>query len=295
MDDIKKVIGTLSLAVLMSLFARNGYAQESHKILEPTVKAKQVKKLTKEQLESLGKNFSNFNAKIKKEISMQDNIKQNHNRIQSHQLYNPQDIKLLYTKTSNFGEDEKKDVKWYVGGELTRERDIKNIQLGGEIGNFSVRGFIDPIKNKTAFNFRASKNKNSIEVIVGNNNLIKGKIETAFIKVAKLDMFYDFNNKQFNYSISKSYKGVDFNVAQQFRDNVMITSANLDYALDRIGFPGKLRINYVLKNCKNQQKNDKLSIILQEKIGILNLESKLNKTPFGVIPSITGSINYSWD
>lgn len=297
MGYTKKVIGVLSLAVLVPSFTKDAYTQNSPKTIEQTTRPKQVEKLTKDQLESLRKNFSNLNAEIKKAFR-QGNIKpsQDYNYIiQPHQLYNPKDIKLLYTRTHNLRRDEKKDAKWYVGGELTRRRNIKNIQLGGEMGNFSVKAFINPTNNKRAFNFRTNKGKNSIEVIVGNNNLIQGKVETTLPRVAKIDIFYDFNNKQFKYSISRSYKGADFNVAQQFRDGVTITSVNLSYALKGIGFPGKVKINYVLNDYKNQRKNDKLSIILQEKIGILNLESKFNKTPFGIIPSITGSINHSWN
>lgn len=293
---MKKVIGALFLVALMPLFAKNAYAQNSSKTIERTAKSKQVKKLTKEQLESLRKNFSNFNVKIKKEISKRGNINSGQNYIiQSHQLYNPKDTKLLYTRTHNFGEDEKKDAKLCVRGELTRRRNIKNIQLSVEIDNFSVKAFIDPANNKRAFNFRTGNSKNSIEVIVGSNNLSQGKVKTTLLKIAEIDMFYDFNNKQFNYLISKNYKGLDFNIAQQFRDNVTVTSVNLSYALKGIGFPGKIKINYILNDYKNKQKNDKLGIILQEKIGILNLEGKLDKTIFGIIPSITGSINYSWD
>ena len=296
MSYIKKTIGVVSLAVLIPLFTKNAYTQNSPETIEQTTRPKQVKKLTKGELESLKKIFNDFNVKIKKEAYKQSNINPGQNYIiQSHQLYNPEDIKLLYTRTHNFGEDEKKDAKWYVGGEFTRSRNIKNIQIGGEMGNFSVKAFIDPANNKRAFNFRTSKDKNSLEVIIGNNNLIQGKIKTTLPRIAKIDVFYDFNNKQFNYSISRSYKGVDFNIGQQFKRGVTITSANLSYALKGIGFPGKVKINYVLNDYKNRQKNDKLSIILQEKIGILNLESKLDKTPFGIIPSITGSINYSWD
>jgi len=297
MDDIKKVIGVVSLAILVPLFTKDAYTQNSPRAMEQTTRSKQVETLTKDQLESLRKNFSNLNARIKEEASRWGSINpgQNYNYIiQPHRLYNPKDIKLLYTKTHNFGEDEKKGAKWYVGGELTRRRNIKNIQLGGEIGNFSVKALIDPANNKRAFNFRTRKGKNSLELIIGNHNLIQGKIEATLPRIAKVDVFYDFNNKQFNYSISKSYKGADFNIAQQFRKETMITSINLSYAPNRIGLPGKIRINYIL-NYKNQQRNNQLSIILQEKIGILNLESKLDKTTFGIIPSITGSINHSWN
>ena len=108
-------------------------------------------------------------------------------------------------------------------------------------------------------------------------------------------MFYDFNSKQLNYSISKNHKGIGFNFAQQFREGLTITSANFGYALEGIGIPGKLQINYVLSNYKNKQDSDKLGIIFQEKIRFLNLEGKLEKTPFGLIPSITGKINCSWN
>jgi len=295
MKQIKKIAGAAFLAVLMSFFAKNAYTQEFPKPAERTSKPKQVKKLTKEQRESIRKRLNNFNAEIKKELSRQGEIKyiQNYDLVaRSSQLYAPKDVKLLYKQTSDVGEKGK--IKWYVGGELNKKRDVKNIQLGGEIGNFGINALIDPINNKRTINLKAGTGKSLVEAVVRNEKLSQGGLKTSIPRIADISMLYDFNNNQFNYSVSKNYDGINLNFAQQFRKDLVVSSLNLNYALGKVGLPGKIKINYVLNGHKGQKNRDRLGIALLEKIGILNLEGKIDKTPAGVIPSITAKINYSW-
>ena len=296
MEQIRKIGRTACLAILMSFFAGNAYAQESTRPVERPAKSKQVKKLTKEQMESIRKRLNNFNAEIKKELFRQKDRKgiQNYDSIvETSQLYAPKDIKLLYTQAFDFKE-EGKNIQWHVGGELSKTRDLKNIQLGGEIGNFGIKAFIDTINNNRTINFKAGKDKNLVEVVMRNERLSKGRLKTSIPKIAEVNLLYDFNNERFNYSVSKNYEGINLNFAQQFRKDLVISSVNLNYALSKIGLPGKVKINYVFNEHKNQENSDRLGIVLQEKIGILNLEGKIDKTSAGVIPSITAKINYSW-
>lgn len=295
-ERIKRIMGVVSLATLIPFFSKDVYTKERFTQMEKIAKSEQVRKMTKEELEIIRKRVENFNKEIKKELSKQKNLKnfQNYDPVvETNQLYLPKEAKLLYKQTSNFGEEE--NLQWYIGGELSKKRDIKNVQLGGEIGNFGIKAFIDPINNKRKINFKASKGKSSIEILVGNEKLSQGKLKTSIPKIAEVNMLYDFNNERFNYSISKNCGGVNLKIAQQFGKELVIGSLNVNYSLDKIGIPGKVKINYVVNNYKNQKKKDKLGIVLQEKIGILNLEGKIEKTPLGLVPSITGKMNYSWN
>ncbi len=297
MNSFKKAVGAVSLAALLSFFSGNIYAENSLNQNERVAETKSVRRLTESQMENLKKSLKNFNEKIKKESLNFRNTNSNLNLssvIQNNSLYVLEEVKLSYAKTHNLGEDAEISANWYAGGELTNTRDVKNLRFGGEVGNFGFGAFIDPSNNKRVFNLKNKIGKNSIEIIAGNNDLMQGKVRMALPKIAEVNFFYDFNSHKANYSISKSYKNASLNVFQQFQQGLTSTSASLTYNPPKFLFLDKIVLNYSKNDSKNQQNDIRTAIGFQEKIGILNLEGRIDKTSLGFFPSIRGSIKHSW-
>ncbi|MBW2990995.1 hypothetical protein KY348_04800, partial [Candidatus Woesearchaeota archaeon] len=292
----KLFLGVSILGFIISSAHNYALAQDHSRIREDNIKLKKVKKLSNAELKSLRRTFNRLNKEVKKQTAnpIRRDQKQNYNRIiTSGQLYNPEDVKLLYKDSFNPKEEDGVRAEWYMGGELTQTRDVKNIRAGGKIGNFHGGAVVNLDKGTKVFSFGANKGRNSIDMIVG-DNVMQGKAQVNALGMADVKMFYNFNTQQFNYTVSKNYKGAGLALAQQFRNGLTITAATLSYN-PRIAFlPDKIIVSYVLNNYEARKNTDKASIIAQEKIGILNLEGRLDKTSLALIPTAKVSVKHSW-
>ena len=298
MNFVKKGVGAISLAVLMSFFSGRIYAENALNRTEKTQEISFPRKLTGNYEESFKKTIKNLNEKIKKESSNPVNTNSNLRYIsiiKENTLSAPEEVKLSYSQSHSLGEENEMKLNWYVGGELTSNRNVKNIRFGGEVGGFGFGASIDPIGNKRVFNFRNKIGKNSVEIIAGNDNLMQGKARIAISKTAEIDFFYDFDSHRANYAISKNYKNANLRFFQQFQNELTSTSANISYTLPKSLILDKILFNYSRNDYKNRPDEIRTSMGFQDKVGILNLEGRIDKIPAGVFPLIKGSINHSWN
>ena len=298
MNFVKKGVGVISLAVLMSFFPGRIYAENSLNREERIAKTTSQERLTENYRESFKKAIKNLNEKIKKEFQNPANINSGRGyrpTIEESKPSVPEEVKLSYSKSHSLGEEGEIQMKWYAGGELTGSREMKNIRFGGEVGSFGFGASIDPLNNRRIFNFRNKIGKNSVEVIVGNNNLMQGKARIAIPKIAEVDVFYDFNSNRANYAVSRSYKNANLRIFQQFQDGLTSTSANISYTLPKSLLLDKILFNYTRNNYRSRPDEIRTSVGFQDKIGILNLEGRIDKIPAGIFPVIKGSIKHSWN
>ncbi|MBM3228602.1 hypothetical protein FJZ20_01835 [Candidatus Pacearchaeota archaeon] len=298
MNFVKKGVGIISLAVLMSFFPGRIYAENHPNREERIAKTTSQERLTENYEESFKKTLENLNEKIKKESQNTININSGRGyrpTINENKPFIPEEVKFSYSKSHSLGEEGEIHMKWYAGGELTSDRNLKNIRFGGEVGNFGFGASIDPINNRRIFNFRNKIGKNSVEIIAGNNNLMQGKAHLSVPNIAEVDVFYDFASHQANYAVSKNYKNTNLRIFQQFQEGLTTTSANISYTLPESLLLDKILFNYSRNDYKNRSDEVRTSVGFQDKIGILNLEGRIDRIPAGIFPVIRGSIKHSWN